>query len=175
VPLFELAGRAVAVTDVFGAGARHVAEQAAAARGLDDAVRVLERALAPLVSPGGPPAAAGAAVAGVLAARGQVTVDALSRRLSVTTRHLERLFTSSVGLGPKRFARIVRLQEVMRRVQARPDRWVDVALDCGYADQPHLARDFRALAGATPEGWLRAQGVLAAQFTAPARLETFFA
>ena len=30
----------------------------------------------------------------------------------------------------------------------------DLAADCGYYDQPHLAREFRALAGCTPASWL---------------------
>jgi AraC-like DNA-binding protein len=30
-----------------------------------------------------------------------------------------------------------------------------VAADCGYADQPHLAREWRSLVGCTVSTWLR--------------------
>ena len=30
----------------------------------------------------------------------------------------------------------------------------DLAADCGYFDQAHLAREFRALAGCPPSQWL---------------------
>jgi AraC-like DNA-binding protein len=33
-------------------------------------------------------------------------------------------------------------------------RLADLAADCGYFDQAHLAREFRALAGCPPSQWL---------------------
>jgi len=35
-----------------------------------------------------------------------------------------------------------------------PYRLADLAADCGYFDQAHLAREFRALAGCPPSQWL---------------------
>jgi transcriptional regulator GlxA family with amidase domain len=104
--------------------------------------------------------------------RGRTSVDALAAGAGVSARHVERVFRDEVGLSPKRLARVVRLQEVLRRLGAAPDRWVDVALDCGYADQAHLSRDFRELTGESPTRWSGSD--LARQFTAPARLEAFF-
>ena len=67
------------------------------------------------------------------------------------------LFRDSVGIAPKAYARVLRFQAALARLAARPAaRAIDVALDAGYSDQPHLHRDFRALAGMSPERYRRA-------------------
>lgn len=52
--------------------------------------------------------------------------------------------------GARRFHHAVAAAE---RASA-PD-WAGLALDFGYADQPHLVREFREFAGVSPTGWLR--------------------
>ena len=55
------------------------------------------------------------------------------------------------GYGPQHLARVLRLVRALRQADAgRP--WSEVAQRAGYADQAHLARDVRALAGVTPTG-----------------------
>ena len=62
------------------------------------------------------------------------------------------------GASPKRFARTQRLKRVVAGLdgQAGAD-WAAVAFRHGYADQPHLADEFRELAGVTPTGYLRSR------------------
>jgi methylphosphotriester-DNA--protein-cysteine methyltransferase len=55
-----------------------------------------------------------------------------------------------VGLSPKTAARLLRFADVRQRIERAPARWAQVAFDVGYADQSHLNRDFRQLAGTTP-------------------------
>jgi AraC-like DNA-binding protein len=76
----------------------------------------------------------------------------------VLPRTLRRRFTAKVGLGPKRFARVQRLQRVVREVDGleRVD-WASVAARHAYADQPHLVEEFRQLVGVTPTGYLRSR------------------
>ena len=61
------------------------------------------------------------------------------------------LFRRAVGLAPKVYCRVLRLQRALVRLAARPDAsLVELAMDAGYSDQPHLNRDFRELAGMAP-------------------------
>jgi AraC-like DNA-binding protein len=54
-------------------------------------------------------------------------------------------------LGPKTVARILRLQRAsLIMTQPSPPPAAEIAHRCGYADQAHLNRDFRALTGITP-------------------------
>ena len=67
---------------------------------------------------------------------------------------LERAFDLCVGLSPKVLGRVLRFRRAIDRIERGgvPDvrSWTAIAFDCGYADQPHLIREFRALAGVTP-------------------------
>ena len=92
--------------------------------------------------------------AGQLAARaplGTIRVGELAADLGWTRQHLGRVFRQQVGIGPKELARICRLQRAVHRLQRTPDvELARVALELGYFDQAHMARDFRELAGVTP-------------------------
>jgi methylphosphotriester-DNA--protein-cysteine methyltransferase len=89
----------------------------------------------------------------IRASRGRVTVRGLAGRVNLSVSQLERSFTRQVGLGPKLLARQTRVAAVAAEAM-RPDRpgWALLAARYGYADQAHLAREFRELTGLTPSG-----------------------
>lgn len=83
-------------------------------------------------------------------ARG-MAVRAVVDRLGVTPKRLIRTFHQHVGVAPKQFARIRRLQRLLNAVpHDRPVDWADLAARHGYADQSHLIHEFRYFTGITP-------------------------
>lgn len=92
-----------------------------------------------------------AAVQLVVADRGLTRVDDLADRLGTAVRQLQRLFAEHVGVGPKWVIRRYRLHEVTERLaRGEPVDWAGLAADLGFADQAHLARDFRSIFGEPP-------------------------
>ncbi len=109
----------------------------------------------------------------ILKARGQVPIDQVARSLGWTRRRLERAFERDLGIAPKLYARIVRLNAVLASLDDRARRAaVELALEAGYFDQAHLLRDFRLLAGRRPLSPREADGDMARNFTRPGRLRT---
>jgi len=87
---------------------------------------------------------------------------ALAERVAVSPRQLRRRFADHVGYGPKRLARIARLQRVVAAARARPGATVAaLAAEAGYADQAHLAADCRELAGRPPSALLAQRAAVA--------------
>jgi AraC-like DNA-binding protein len=90
----------------------------------------------------------------VVGSGGTARVADVARDTGWSRRHLTSSFTGEFGLSPKQLARVVRLQQARSLVLAgRP--LGDVAVSAGYADQAHLTREWRALAGCTPGEWIR--------------------
>ncbi|HEX7878370.1 MAG TPA: helix-turn-helix domain-containing protein, partial [Candidatus Eisenbacteria bacterium] len=88
------------------------------------------------------------AVALLLQSRGRRRVDDVASRLAVPRRRLERLFARDLGIRPKLFARIARLNHALARLEREErDGAVDAALAAGYFDQSHMSREFRNVAG----------------------------
>ncbi len=78
-------------------------------------------------------------------------VAEVADRVGITDRTLRRRFTEQVGLTPKRFARVRRLHRLLASIVGEPAvDWARAAADCGYFDQTHMVKDFRALTGLTP-------------------------
>jgi AraC-like DNA-binding protein len=112
----------------------------------------------------------------VLRAGGRRRVDEIAAALGWSRRRLERVFARHVGLRPKLFARIVRINAVLAGLDAgERAAAVDIALGAGYFDQAHLLRDFRALVGRTPRARRESDGELARHFTHPGRLRALLA
>lgn len=105
--------------------------------------------------------------------QGRLRIVALASLLGVSRRRLERAFVRELGISPKRYARILRLNVVLASVATEERaRITQLALDAGYFDEAHLLRDFRALAGRRPRNSRRGDGKLAQHFTRPERLRT---
>lgn len=69
------------------------------------------------------------------------------------------LFKKHVGLSPKQFHRIVRFNEIIKRVHLKEKvDWIGVATDCGYYDQSHFIKDFQAFSGLNPKKYIEDQG-----------------
>lgn len=156
LPLTELTGACVSLEDVFG---RDGSELAARVRELEDwdaRFDLVEAFLLGRVAGGPrPDPAVEWAWQRLCASRGAVRVEALARELGCSRRYLSDGFRRQVGLPPKTVARLLRFQAVRDRIEHAPGRWSEVAHAAGYADQSHLNREFRELAGTTPTDFVR--------------------
>jgi AraC-like DNA-binding protein len=140
----------VPLADVLGAKAdRILSERLADARGPAERLSVLEDAVRRRV--GEPPTVPTADLAALVAKDPGHGVERLAEQTGVSSRQLRRRFDRDVGYGPAFFARIARLQRFARAAARWPRRGLaELAVVAGYVDQPHLAKDCRALAGMTP-------------------------
>ena len=87
----------------------------------------------------------------LVATGGGVPVASLVEESGWSRRHFTARFTERAGLSPKTFARILRFDRAKQLLAAPAGPSLsEVALACGYYDQAHLNRDFRAFAGCTP-------------------------
>jgi AraC-like DNA-binding protein len=88
--------------------------------------------------------------------QGRISMSAVAETLQLSQRHLERLCLSTVGLRPKEFARVTRLQSLVRRLITEPHpKLADCAAEFGFTDQTHMTREFSTLGHLTPAAYLR--------------------
>src|SRR5262249_35948270 len=73
----------------------------------------------------------------------------LAERANVSPFHFARLFRATVGVTPHQFVLHQRVRRSLALIKAgRP--LAQIAIDCGFHDQPHFTRAFRKLVGTTP-------------------------
>lgn len=91
----------------------------------------------------------------IAASGGTVAVRAVQQALGVSARQLERRFEELVGVPPRFACKVARFQRAVELALHQPDiRLARLAAEAGYYDQPHFTREFKALAGITPTGFL---------------------
>jgi AraC-like DNA-binding protein len=156
LPAGELADAHVDLETLWGRTAVELRERLCAAATPAERFQLLERALVSVLSR--PPERHYAVPAALAAFRqdAHVTVRDVARRIGLSERRFIQVFTAETGMTPKLFCRVQRFQRAreMARKAASPD-WARLAVDCGYFDQSHLIRDFRAFSGFSPAEYLR--------------------
>jgi AraC-like DNA-binding protein len=91
---------------------------------------------------------------------GTARISDLAAETGWSGRHLTSRFRTEIGLTPKAAARVIRFDRarhlLIRQASEKSSgyRLADLAAACGYFDQAHLAREFRALAGCSPSQWI---------------------
>ena len=148
-----LTDRMVYLDEVWGRVGTQLRDELAAAR---DVTEIIERMSNAIASRGEVESASArlARRAVRLLEADKVRVEDVAVQLGVSARHLRRAFTESIGIGPKEYARTVRLQRAVEMAAKSRD-WVRIAAAAGYYDQAHLIGDFHDLVGVTPSAYLK--------------------
>ncbi|MET3180510.1 UNVERIFIED_ORG: methylphosphotriester-DNA--protein-cysteine methyltransferase [Variovorax guangxiensis] len=155
IDMSALADRRVALRDLWGA-------RAAACLAADSSAQFVHRVAArPQPAANLTPDAAMAEAFRLLQS-GMAPEDSplrwLSERLQQPERTLRRRFVRHFGYGPQTLARLLRYQRFLRLARVEPSTpLAHLAAEAGYADQPHLARESRRLAGRPPSALPRDQ------------------
>lgn len=146
----ELAGRHTLLADLAGADTADALQEQLA--GTDDTRQRIARLGGWLLQrvAGAPP----------LPASLQHALDALDRPARIAQvaragglshRSFIARFRQATGLGPKRYARLMRFGRLLADMRGRPELALgELALRHGYSDQAHMTREFRDIAGCSP-------------------------
>jgi len=153
VPAGELTDEIIPLGDALGRLAEALSDELLAAPDTAARLAALDRTLTAFRTRARPPDhRVRRAVALILDSPAGARVAWLARDLGVGERQLERTFVERVGLGPKAFARVARMQALVARMAdvGAHASWAALAAEVGYADQAHMIRDVKRLSGVTP-------------------------
>jgi AraC-like DNA-binding protein len=92
---------------------------------------------------------------------GELRMPDLAREFAISQRQLERLYQSQVGMSPKQYTQLLRVEQarlaLKRGHHPALRASADLAAELGYYDQSHFIREFRAVVGVTPTAYLKRQ------------------
>ena len=167
----ELTDTEVQLTDLTRAAHEHLIERVVAARDHAQRAREVARFVHDSRSRLQPADLRVRAAIGLLRERHcRCSIEAVAEQLGLSSRQLERLFHEHVGVSPKFTARVVRMQAALRLLEAGPRYRGAPALAAGYADEPHLVREFRALTSLSPRQLVHERRVGFVQCSEPERV-----
>ncbi|MFI6944013.1 helix-turn-helix domain-containing protein [Streptomyces sp. NPDC050418] len=151
VDMRELTNRVVELTEILGPRAGQLVERMSATRDWGTRFDLLDAALLTRLGEGPEPAPeVGRAWQLLSRSGGTIPVARIAQDIGWSHGYLVRKFTQQVGLTPKMSARVLRFHRAMGLMIRGPVDLGAVTAACGFYDQAHLNREFRALAAITP-------------------------
>jgi AraC-like DNA-binding protein len=129
-------------------------EQLAESQSHGQCVGLIEHFLASQIRVFEPDPLVAAAVAWLEQGTGNRRIDELTRYIGLSQSALERRFRRVIGVSPKKFASLMRLQQAVRLRKAGAN-FAIAAQTAGYFDQSHFIKEFRRATGSPPEVFFR--------------------
>jgi AraC-like DNA-binding protein len=84
--------------------------------------------------------------------KGQIKAQDIAHEVCWGIKQFERTFSKYVGINPKKFASIVRFQNVIQMKRKRDNSSMfQLAFDNGYYDHAHFIHDFKSFTGLSPK------------------------
>jgi AraC-like DNA-binding protein len=161
LPAGELVDTAVPLDAVWGRlAAAELVERLDGVATWEERFAVLDRLLARVAAgraevPSAVRAETSEAMRRLVVARGDLDIASLASGVGWSRRYLTDQFGAEYGVTPKAMARVLRFERSKSLFVRRSGATLAaIAAECGYADQAHMARDWRSLAGASPTQWL---------------------
>jgi AraC-like DNA-binding protein len=153
LPIKEMENTAVPLETLFGKDGAEIGQMILNAGSTSDRIDRIERFLLNrLTDKETIDAIIQATVETILTNHGQVSVTELSRQTRITRRHLERKFSSVIGLSPKQLSKTIRLQATLKvLLNKKITSLTDLAYECDYYDQAHFIKEFKEFTGLTPK------------------------
>jgi AraC family transcriptional regulator len=87
---------------------------------------------------------------------GDVSIEELAREAGLSPSHFSRLFKETSGDTPYQYVMDYRVEQAKKMLHDKSRPLIDVALHCGFSDQPHFNRIFKRLTGQTPREYRHA-------------------
>ncbi|WP_223185973.1 AraC family transcriptional regulator [Streptomyces sp. CBMA152] len=160
IPMGELTNHVVELHHILGPAAAVLVQRLAATRDWAERFDLLDAALLARLDIGPDPAPeVGHAYRLLVGTAGTIPIARISAEVGWSKSYLIRRFTQQIGLTPKTYGRVMRFHRAMGMLTRGGASLADTSAVCGYYDQAHLNREFRALAGTTPGRMLRARRV----------------
>jgi AraC-like DNA-binding protein len=88
--------------------------------------------------------------------KGIVNIERMVEKLGINERTFQLHFKNVIGISPKLFCRITRFNILLQALDALPTADIlDFEFQFGYADKPHLYKDFKEYVGMTPLQYMK--------------------
>lgn len=92
--------------------------------------------------------------------KGALTIEQVCEETGFSKKQLERKFLATVGIMPKAFSRITRFLNICQNLDESKNKTLtQLAYECGFYDQAHFVKEFKAFSGFTPKEFFEKENV----------------
>ncbi len=92
--------------------------------------------------------------------RGTLSIESVCAETGFSKKQLERKFLATAGTTPKLFSRITRFLNICQNLKEEKSQTLtQLTHDCGFYDQAHFIKEFKAFSGFTPKEFYEKENI----------------